>query len=422
MMNRTLAQADHEIAKVMAQELDRQKNSLMLIPSENYASRAVMEATGSIFTNKYAEGYPGKRYYNGCEAYDTLEQLAINRAKDIFRCEHANVQVHTGSQANMAAFYCLLEKGDRILGMSVAHGGHLTHGLDRNFSGYFYESHAYGLNPDTDRLDYDEIMDVAKQVRPKLIIAGASAYPRIIDFQRFREIAEEVGAFLMADIAHIVGLVAAGSHPDPVPYCDLVTSTTHKTLRGPRGALILCPERLADRLDRAVFPGVQAGPLMHIIAAKAVAFKEAQEFGFREYQRQIIRNAQSLAQSLLEEDFTLVTGGTDNHLMLVDLRDKGISGREAADLMEAAGMCCNKNLIPGDPASPAETSGIRPGTPALTTRGMKEPEMQLIGKWIARIVHDGRNEDGSANEAVVAEVREQVNQLCEAFPIYEDLI
>jgi len=422
MMNRTLAQADHEIAKVMAQELDRQKNSLMLIPSENYASRAVMEATGSIFTNKYAEGYPGKRYYNGCEAYDTLEQLAINRAKDIFRCEHANVQVHTGSQANMAAFYCLVEKGDRILGMSVAHGGHLTHGLDRNFSGYFYESHAYGLNPDTDRLDYDEIMDVAKQVRPKRIIAGASAYPRIIDFQRFREIAEEVGAFWMADIAHIVGLVAAGSHPDPVPYCDLVTSTTHKTLRGPRGALILCPERLADRLDRAVFPGVQAGPLMHIIAAKAVAFKEAQEFGFREYQRQIIRNAQSLAQSLLEEDFTLVTGGTDNHLMLVDLRDKGISGREAADLMEAAGMCCNKNLIPGDPASPAETSGIRPGTPALTTRGMKEPEMQLIGKWIARIVHDGRNEDGSANEAVVAEVREQVNQLCEAFPIYEDLI
>lgn len=422
MMNRTLAQADHEIAKIMAQELDRQKTTLMLIPSENYASRAVMEAMGSIFTNKYAEGYPRKRYYNGCEAYDALEQLAIDRAKDIFRCEHANVQVHTGSQANMAAFYCLLEKGDRVLGMSVAHGGHLTHGLDRNFSGYFYDSHAYGLNPDTDRLDYDEIMDVAKQVRPKLIIAGASAYPRIIDFQRFREIAEEVGAFLMADIAHIVGLVAAGSHPDPVPYCDMVTSTTHKTLRGPRGALILCPERLADRLDRAVFPGVQAGPLMQVIAAKAVAFKEAQEFGFREYQRQIIRNAQSLAQSLLEEDFTLVTGGTDNHLMLVDLRNKGISGRVAADLMEAAGMCCNKNLIPGDPASPAETSGIRPGTPALTTRGMKEPEMQLIGKWIARVIHDGRTEDGAPNEAVIGEVREQVAQLCEAFPIYEDLI
>lgn len=422
MINRTLAQADHEIAKIMAQELDRQKSTLMLIPSENYASRAVMEAMGSIFTNKYAEGYPKRRYYNGCEAYDALEQLAIDRAKDIFRCEHANVQVHTGSQANMAAFYCLLEKGDRILGMSVAHGGHLTHGLDRNFSGYFYEAHAYGLNPETDRLDYDEIMEVAKRVRPKLIIAGASAYPRIIDFQRFREIAEEVGAFLLADIAHIVGLVAAGSHPDPVPYCDMVTSTTHKTLRGPRGALILCPEHLADRLDRAVFPGVQAGPLMQIIAAKAVAFKEAQEFGFREYQRQIIRNAQSLAQSLLEEDFTLVTGGTDNHLMLVDLRNKGISGRQAADLLEAAGMCCNKNLIPGDPASPAETSGIRPGTPAVTTRGMKEPEMQLIGKWIARVIHDGRKEDGTPNETVIAEVRDQVAQLCEAFPIYEDLI
>jgi glycine hydroxymethyltransferase len=422
MMNRTLAQADREIAKILAQELERQKTTLMMIPSENYASRAVMEAMGSIFTNKYAEGYPGKRYYNGCEAYDKLEQLAIDRAKAIFRAEHANVQVHTGSQANMAAFYCLLEKGDRVLGMSVAHGGHLTHGLDRNFSGYFYEAHAYGLSAETDRLDYDEIMAVAKEVRPKLIIAGASAYPRIIDFQRFKEIADEVGAMLLADIAHIVGLVAAGSHPDPVPYCDLVTSTTHKTLRGPRGAIVLCPSRLADRLDRAVFPGVQAGPLMQVIAAKAVAFKEAQEFGFREYQRQIIRNAQSLAQSLLEEDFRLVTGGTDNHLMLVDLRDKGMSGKVAADLMEAAGMVCNKNLIPGDAASPAETSGIRPGTPAMTTRGMKEPEMQLIGKWIARVIHCGRNDDGSPNEAIIQEVREQVAQLCEAFPIYEDLI
>lgn len=421
MMNRTLAQADHEIGRILADELDRQKNTLMLIPSENYASRAVMAATGSVFTNKYAEGYPRKRYYNGCENYDKLEQLAIDRAKAIFRSGHANVQVHTGSQANMAAYYCLLEKGDRILGMSVAHGGHLTHGLAKNFSGLFYESHSYGLNPDTDRLDYDQIMEVAKEVRPKLIIAGASAYPRIIDFQRFREIADAVGAYLMSDIAHIVGLVAAGSHPDPVPYSDIVTSTTHKTLRGPRGALILCPEKLADKLDRAVFPGVQAGPLMQIIAAKAVAFKEAQEFGFREYQRQIVRNAQSLAQALLDQGFTLVTGGTDNHLMLVDLRNKNISGRDAANLCEMAGMVANKNLIPNDPASPVETSGIRFGTPALTTRGMKEPEMALIGQWIARVVHDGRNEDGSPNEAVLCEVADKVCEMCEAFPIYEDM-
>ncbi|MEN6404713.1 MAG: serine hydroxymethyltransferase [Armatimonadia bacterium] len=420
-MNRTLAQADHEIARILSDELERQKTTLMLIPSENYASRAVMAAAGSVFTNKYAEGYPYKRYYNGCENYDKLESLAIQRAKDVFRAEHANVQLHTGSQANMAAYYCMLEKGDKILGMSVAHGGHLTHGLNRNFSGQFYESHSYGLNPDTDRLDYDEIMEVAKKVRPKLIIAGASAYPRIIDFQRFREIADAVGAYLMADIAHIVGLVAAGSHPDPVPYCDMVTSTTHKTLRGPRGALILCPQKWADKLDRAVFPGVQAGPLMQIIAAKAVAFKEAQEFGFREYQRQIIRNAQVLAQALLDEGFILVTGGTDNHLMLVDLRNKNISGRDAANLCEAAGMVANKNLIPGDPASPVETSGIRFGTPALTTRGMKETEMAQIGKWIARIVHEGRKDDGTPNEAVIDDVRKQVEDLCAAFPIYEDL-
>ncbi|MHB8994394.1 MAG: serine hydroxymethyltransferase [Armatimonadota bacterium] len=422
MMNRTLAQADREIARILSDELDRQKRTLMLIPSENYASRAVMAAAGSVFTNKYAEGYPYKRYYNGCDNYDKLEQLAIDRAKDIFRADHANVQLHTGSQANMAAYYCMLEKGDRILGMSVAHGGHLTHGLKFNFSGQFYESHAYGLSPDTDCLDYDEIMEVAKKVQPKLIIAGASAYPRIIDFQRFREIADAVGAYLMADIAHIVGLVAAGSHPDPVPYCDMVTSTTHKTLRGPRGALILCQGKWADKLDRAVFPGVQAGPLMQIIAAKAVAFKEAQEFGFREYQRQIIRNAQFMAQALLDEGFTLVTGGTDNHLMLVDLRAKNISGKDAANLCEAAGLVANKNLIPGDPASPVETSGIRFGTPAVTTRGMKEQEMIQIGKWISRIIHEGRKDDGTPNEAVIDEVRKGVEDLCEAFPIYEDLV
>ncbi len=421
MMNRTLAQADHEMAHILADELNRQKYTLMMIPSENYASRAVMAAMGSIFTNKYAEGYPGRRYYNGCENYDRLEQLAIERAKQIFRADHANVQLHTGSQANLAAYYCMLEKGDRILGMNIAHGGHLTHGHEKNFSGYFYETYFYGVNPETNRLDYDQILEVAKQVRPKLIVAGASAYPRIIDFQRFREIADEVGAYLMADIAHIVGLVAAGSHPDPVPYCDMVTSTTHKTLRGPRGAFILCTKKWAEKLDQAVFPGVQAGPLMQIIAAKAVAFKEAMSFGFREYQRQIIRNAQFLAQALLDEGFELITGGTDNHLLLVDLRNKNISGREAANLCEMAGIVANKNLIPNDPAPPTEASGIRFGTPAVTTRGMKEPEMKLIGQWIARVIHEGRKEDGSPNEPVLQEIARQVRELCEAFPIYEDL-
>ncbi|MCD6350478.1 MAG: serine hydroxymethyltransferase [Armatimonadetes bacterium] len=416
MINRTLAQADPEMARVMAGEMKRQQTTLMLIPSENYASRAVMAATGSIFTNKYAEGYPGRRYYNGCQYYDELETLAIERAKKLFGADHANVQPHTGSQANMSAFYALLEPGDRILSMSVAQGGHLTHGSPVNFSGQYYQPHFYGVSEDTGRLDYDEILQIARKVRPKLIIAGASAYPRIIDFQKFREIADDVGAYLLADIAHIVGLVAAEAHPDPVPYCDVVTSTTHKTLRGPRGAFILCREEWADRIDRAVFPGIQAGPLMQIIAAKAVVFREAQEFGFREYQRQIIHNCQAMAQSLLEEGFELVTGGTDNHLMLVDLRNKNITGREAADLMEAAGMIVNKNLIPGDPRSPRETSGIRPGTPGITTRGMKEEEARLIGKLIARVIHDGRG-----SESVIEEVRKQVLELCEAFPIYADL-
>jgi len=397
MINRTLRQTDPELARILAAELERQKTTLMLIPSENYASRAVMAATGSIFTNKYAEGYPGRRYYNGCEYYDQLEQLAIDRAKRLFGADHVNVQLHTGSQANMAAYWALLKPGDKILAMS-----HLTHGDKVNFSGQLYETHFYGLDPETDRLNYDMVAEQAREVRPRLIIAGASAYPRIIDFQRMREIADEVGAYLMADIAHevgaylmadiahIVGLVAAEVHPDPVPYCEVVTSTTHKTLRGPRGALIMCKEKWATAIDRAVFPGVQAGPLMQIIAAKAVAFKEAQEFGFREYQRQIVRNAQALANSLLEEGFTLVTGGTDNHLMLVDLRNKGITGRLAADLMEMAGMVVNKNLIPNDPLPPTETS-------------------------------EGHDGQGNPNEKVLAQVRQQVRELCEMFPIYEDL-
>jgi len=417
MMNATLLQADHEVARLIDRELERQQTTLMMIPSENYASRAVMAAAGSVLTNKYAEGYPGKRYYNGCENYDAIEQLAIDRAKELFRADHANVQLVTGTQANMAAYFALLSKGDRILSMRLDHGGHLSHGRSNNFSGVWYEPHFYGVDPDTERIDYDGVLAVAKEVRPKLIVTGASAYPRIIDFKRFREIADEVGAYLLADIAHIVGLVAAGSHPDPVPLCEVVTSTTHKTLRGPRGALILCQEEWAGRIDESVFPGIQAGPLMHILAAKAVAFKEAQSFGFREYQRQIIRNAQALAQSLLEEGFELVSGGTDNHLMLVKLIGKGLSGREAADTLERAGIVVNKNTIPNDPLSPAETSGIRPGTPALTTRGMREQEMHRIGKLIARVV-----EDKGEHEEVIAEVRKQVLDLCDAFPIYHDII
>ena len=421
MMNRSILEADHEVAKLMEAELDRQRQTLMMIPSENYASRAVMAASGSVLTNKYAEGYPYRRYYNGCANYDKLEQTAIDRAKSLFRADHANVQVHTGTAANMAAYWAILKPGDRMLAMSVAQGGHLTHGDKVNFSGQRYECHFYGLDPETDELNYDSILRLAQEIRPNLLIAGASAYPRIIDFKKFKEIADEVGAYLMADIAHICGLVAAECHPDPVPYCDIVTSTTHKTLRGPRGALALCREKWAKALDRAVFPGVQAGPLMHIIAAKAVALKEAQEFGFREYQRQIIRNAQALARTLQGSGFDLVTGGTDNHLLLVRLTNKDITGKVAADLLEAAGIVVNKNLVPNDPLTASETSGIRPGTPALTTRGMKEPEMAQIGQWISKVIHEGRKQDGTPNEDVLNGVRVEVEALCEAFPIYQSL-
>jgi len=416
MMSRSLAQADPEVGEIIGGELERQQTTLMLIPSENYASRAVMAAAGSVLTNKYAEGYPGRRYYNGCIYYDEIENLARDRARALFRADHANVQPHTGTSANMAAYYAMLDPGDRILAMKIEHGGHLSHGMKINFSGQTYEAHFYGLSEETDQIDYDNIRDIALQVRPKLIVAGASAYPRAIDFRQFAEIAGEVGALLMADIAHIVGLVAAGAHPDPVPVADVVTSTTHKTLRGPRSAFILCRADWARKIDRAVFPGVQAGPLMHIIAAKAVAFKEAQSLFFREYQRQIVRNAHALAASLQEESFRLVTGGTDNHLMLVDLRDQDITGKLAADLLEQAGIVVNKNLIPGDERSPDETSGIRPGTPGLTTRGMQEPEMHEIAKMVARVIHEGRD-----SEKVLAEVRHQVLELCEAFPIYEHL-
>jgi glycine hydroxymethyltransferase len=421
MMDRSIAEADYELAKIIDAELERQRKTLMLIPSENYASRAVMAACGSVLTNKYAEGYPYRRYYNGCDNYDKLEQLAIDRAKALFGAEHANVQLHTGSQANMAAYWALLEPGDGILAMSLAQGGHLTHGDKVNFSGFYYKPSFYGLDPETDQLNYDTIAQVARETRPRIIVCGASAYPRIIDFQRFREIADEVGAYLMADIAHISGLVAGGVHPSPVPMADVVTTTTHKTLRGPRGALMLCKETYAKGIDRAVFPGVQAGPLMHIIAAKAVCFKEAGEFGFQEYQRQIVANARQLATTLTANGLDLVTGGTDNHLLLIRLSEKNITGRVAANLMEAAGMVCNKNLVPGDPLPPAETSGIRLGTPGMTTRGMKEAEMVLVGNWVSRIVHEGRNADDSPNEAVLTQVRKEVEELCEAFPIYQSL-
>ncbi len=415
-MTRTLQQADPEVAEIIHNELKRQQDTLMLIPSENYASRATMAVTGSVMTNKYTEGYPGKRYYNGCIYYDQIENLAIDRAKALFRAEHANVQPHAGSTANMAAYFAMLEPGDRILAMKLEHGGHLTHGHGVNFSGKLYDANFYGLSEETDQLDYDEVRRRAHEVKPKLIVCGASAYPRVIDFRQFKEIADEVGAMLLADIAHIAGLVAAGAHPDPVPVCDVVTSTTHKTLRGPRSAFILSKKEFGRDIDRAVFPGLQGGALMHVVAAKAVAFKEAQTLFFREYQRQIIRNAAALATSLMEEGFELVTGGTDTHLMLVDLRNKEISGRDAANLMEGAGMVVNKNAIPGDPLPPNETSGIRPGTPGLTTRGMQEPEMEQIGKMMARVIHDGRD-----SEDVLAEVRKQVRELCEAFPIYEYL-
>ncbi len=414
-VNRVLSEVDQEVADILDGEMERQQTCLVMIPSENYASKAVLQTQGCIMTNKYAEGYPGKRFYNGCKYMDMVESLAIERGKKLFNAEHVNVQLHTGTQANMAAYYALLESGDTILSMDLSHGGHLSHGKDLNFSGKYYKVHFYGVERDTERIDLDRVLEQAKKYRPKLIVVGASAYPRILDFRAWKDIADEVGAYLMADIAHIVGLVIGGVHPDPVPHCDVVTSTTHKTLRGPRGAIIICKKEHAERVDRAVFPGVQAGPLMHIIAAKAVSFQEATEPAYRELQAQIVRNARALADSLMNEGFRLVSGGTDNHLMLIDLTNKGITGREAADVLEDAGIIVNKNLIPFDTKNAFECSGIRPGTPALTTRGMREPEMKIIGKMFARVLS---NPD---DEGIVDQVRQEVRELCHNFPIYEDL-
>jgi len=411
-MTRNLQQYDPEIYASIQKEIDRQEYHLEMIASENFVSQAVLEALGSVLTNKYAEGYPHKRYYGGCEYVDIAEDLATQRVKKLFGASHANVQPHSGSQANMAVYMTVCKPGDVVMGQSLSEGGHLTHGSPVNFSGQLYKIVSYGLNPDTGLLDYDRIRSLAKEHKPKLIVCGASAYPRKIDFKIFREIADEVGAKIMADIAHPAGLVASGLHPNPIPYCEFVTSTTHKTLRGPRGGLILCREEFAQDLNKKIFPGIQGGPLMHVIAAKAVAFKEALEPSFKDYCAQVIKNAQSLASVFLERDFSLVTGGTDNHLILVDLTNKNISGKEAEEALGRAGITVNKNTVPKETRSPFVTSGIRVGTPALTTKGLKEAEMKLIATWMADVIED------SKNETKIDRVRHQVEELAKKFPLY----
>jgi glycine hydroxymethyltransferase len=409
-----LRDRDPEIARAILDETRRQAGKLELIASENFVSEAVLEAQGCIMTNKYAEGYPGKRYYGGCEFVDVAENLAIERAKAIFGADHVNVQPHSGSQANMAVYFAALQPGDTVLGMNLSHGGHLTHGSPVNFSGRLYNVVSYGVDRETETIDFNEVEDQAKKHNPKMIVVGASAYPRTIDFEAFREIADKTGAVIMADIAHIAGLVAADLHPSPVPICEFVTSTTHKTLRGPRGGLIMCREEFAKILNSRVFPGSQGGPLMHIIAAKAVAFKEALEPEFRDYQLQIVKNAKALAEAMTDEGLRLVSGGTDNHLILIDLTDKGVTGKDAEAALDRAGITTNKNGIPFDTKGPMITSGIRVGTPALTTRGMKEDEMKKIAHLITYIIDDVDNEDR------IKEVREEVGSLCERFPLYMD--
>ena len=407
----TIQRQDPEVYAAMMRELQRQRDHIELIASENFVSPAVMEAMGSHLTNKYAEGYPGARYYGGCQYVDEVENLAIQRAKALFGAEHANVQPHSGSQANVAVYLALLKPGDTILGMDLSHGGHLTHGSKASISGKYFNATFYGVDPETECIDYDLVQQRAEEVKPRILIAGASAYPRFIDFKRMREIADSVGAYLMVDMAHIAGLVAAGEHPSPVPYAHVVTTTTHKTLRGPRGALILCKEELAKKINSAVFPGTQGGPLMHIIAAKAIALGEALQPEFTEYQAQIVRNAKTLAQSLLDGGLQLVSGGTDNHLMLVDLRGTDLSGRDLEERLDRVRITVNKNKIPADPRSARETSGVRIGTPAVTTRGFKEEEMKVIGDLICRAVFDF---DSSRGEILAA-----VDELCTRFPLYE---
>ena len=404
---------DAEVAEIFKKELERQQHKLNLIASENYTSRDVLEAQASIMTNKYAEGYPGARYYNGCKWVDEVEELAVERAKALFNAEHVNVQPHSGSQANQAAYYALIDKDDTILAMHISHGGHLTHGTKYNFSGRFYKAVFYGVCRDTEIIDMEEVHNIAVKCKPKLIVAGASAYSRKIDYKAFRKVADEVGAYLVADIAHVAGLIAAGLHPDPVPYADIVTTTTHKTLRGPRGAMIMCKGKYANAVDKAVFPGVQSGPLMHTIAAKAVAFGEALKPEFKDYQRRVIENANRLAEKLCENGFRLVSGGTDNHLVLIDLTEEKITGVEAADILEESGIIVNKNSIPFDERPPVITSGIRMGTPAITTRGMGEKEIDLIVTMITGVFRN------RTDKVFKEKVREEVRELCKKFPVYE---
>ena len=409
-----LKTVDPEIQKAIDQELSRQREKLEMIASENIVSTAVMQAQGSILTNKYAEGYPGKRYYGGCEYVDIVEQLAIDRAKKLFGAEYANVQPHSGAQANTAVYFALLQPGDTILGMNLTDGGHLTHGSPVNISGKYFKIIPYGVDKETERIDYDELERLAKEHQPKLIVGGASAYSRVIDFERMAQIAKSVGAYFMVDMAHIAGLVAAGLHPSPVPYADVVTTTTHKTLRGPRGGLILCRDaEFGKQFNKAIFPGIQGGPLMHVVAAKAVAFKEALSDEFKVYQQQVLDNAKALADELVKKGFRIVSGGTDNHLMLVDLRSKNITGKEAQFLLDEIGITANRNTIPFEPLSPFVTSGIRLGTPALTTRGLKEEDIREVADIIADVIEN--REDSAAIEAAKAKVQ----AICKKFPLYE---
>ncbi|HEX5719978.1 MAG TPA: serine hydroxymethyltransferase [Thermoanaerobaculia bacterium] len=413
---RSLKAVDPEVYQAIAEERARQNFGLELIASENFVSRAVLEATGSVMTNKYAEGYPGRRYYGGCEFVDVAERLAIDRAKQLFGAEHVNVQPHSGTSANMAVYFGFLKPGDKLMGMDLSCGGHLTHGHRLSYSGRDFQVVAYGVDRESERIDYDEVERIAMEERPKLIVCGASAYSRIIDFERFGVIAEKAGALVMADIAHIAGLVAAGIHPSPVPHCHFVTTTTHKTLRGPRAGMVMCKEQFAKDLDRAVFPGLQGGPLMHVIAAKAVSFKEALSGEFRDYQRQIVANAKRLAERLIERGFRIVSGGTDNHVFLLDVAAAGLTGKVAEKALEAAGITVNKNTIPYDPNPPLVASGIRIGAPALTTRNMREPEMEQVGDFIAEVLQ--AHEDAAVHERV----RGQVRELCERFPLYDPLM
>ncbi|EQB63874.1 MAG: glycine hydroxymethyltransferase [candidate division Zixibacteria bacterium RBG-1] len=411
-----LKKIDPEVYNAILNETKRQAFKLELIASENFVSYAVMEAMGSVMTNKYAEGYPGKRYYGGCEFVDVVENLARDRAKLLFGCEHVNVQPHSGSQANMGVYFSVLNPGDTILGLNLSHGGHLTHGHPVNFSGRFFKVIPYGVNKETETIDYEELLKIAQEHKPKMIIAGASAYPREMDFKKFREIADSVGAYFMADIAHIAGLIIAGLHQSAIPYADFVTTTTHKTLRGPRGGMIMCKEKYAKDLDRVVMPGIQGGPLMHVIAAKAVAFKEALKPEFKEYQKQIVKNAKTLAESLKNYGYHVVAGGTDTHLMLISFIERKLTGKEIEQALEKAGMTVNKNTVPFDPQTPFITSGIRIGTPAVTTRGMKEKEMKVIAEFIHRVISN------LGQEKIYQQVGAEVKELCQKFPLYAEKI